>query len=89
MNSDDDDISNASGGNRNRSGRHVHYLESSISSDDSKSSELDKYLDEAMDSDDEANDHENRHRGGKQSVSANEQEFRTNETLKLFAYLFS
>lgn len=69
MNSDDDDISNASGGNRNRSGRHVHYLESSISSDDSKTSEMDKYLDEAMDSDDEANDYETRRRGGKQSVS--------------------
>lgn len=70
MNSDDD-ISNASD-NQERSGRHVHYVESSITSDDSKSSEMDKYLDEAMDSDDDVNDYKNRGGGGggrKESVS--------------------
>lgn len=70
MNSEDD-ISNVSG-NQDRNGRHVHYFESSIASDDSKSSEMDKYLDEAMDSDGDANDYdmvENRNRGGKESVS--------------------
>lgn len=60
MNSDDD-VSNSSG-------RHVHYFESSITSNDSESSEMDKYLDEAMDSD-EDDMLENRKRSGKRSVS--------------------
>lgn len=70
MNSEDD-IGNASG-KEDSSGRHVHYFESSITSDDSESSEMDKYLDEAMDSDENVNDYdmiENRNRGNKESVS--------------------
>lgn len=66
MNSDDD-ISNTSG-NQDSSGRHVHYFESSITSNDSESSEMDKYLDEAMDSDD-GDVVEARNRSGKESVS--------------------
>lgn len=62
MNSDDD-ISNSSG-------RHVHYFESSITSNESESSEMDKYLDEAMDSD-EDDVVEARNRSGKESVSVN------------------
>lgn len=53
----EDDISNASG-NRNNSGRHVHY------------EDIDEYLDEAMDSDEDADDMAgNPNRGGKETVS--------------------
>lgn len=53
MNSEDD-ISNA--GNENNGGRHVVF-ETSTTTNDSESSELDKYLDEAMDSDDNESDY--------------------------------
>lgn len=52
----EDDISNASG-NRNNSGRHVHY------------DDIDEYLDEAMDSDEDADDIAENHKGTMSSAS--------------------
>lgn len=67
----EDDLSNTSD-NQNRSRRHVHYMESSCTSNDSESNEMDDYLDEAMYSDEDADDYEmaeNRNRRHKESVS--------------------
>lgn len=48
----EDDTSNLSG-RHDSSGRHVHYFDSTLTSTNSESSEMDKYLDEAIENEED------------------------------------
>lgn len=63
----EDEMSNLS--ERRDNSRHVHYADTSITSSNSESSEMDKYLDEAIENDDDDEFTMNRPNGKPNAVS--------------------